>query len=67
MIPFMFLAYAAMALLIVFGIVAIFTSIFDRSGKHDWVPTRAGGIIGGIALMLSILAGIWLTLRNLFS
>jgi hypothetical protein len=62
----MLLAYATMALFIIFGIVGIFTSMFNRSGKHDWVPTRAGGIIGGAALILAIITGIWLELRSLF-
>lgn len=61
----MFLVYAAMALFIVFGIVAIFTAMIHRDGKHDWIPTRTGGIIGGTALILFILVGVWLALRSL--
>ena len=67
MLACMFPLYAAWVLIIVFGIVAIFTAMIHRDGKHDWIPTRAGGIIGGSALVLFILAGIWLALRNLIS
>ena len=63
----MFLVYAAWAVMIVFGIVAILTSMLRKDRKHGWVPTRAGGMIGGIALILFITAGIWLMLRSLFS
>lgn len=61
----MFLVYAGMVLFIGFGAVAIFTSITRRDGKHDWTPTRIGGIIGGTALILFILGGVWVALRNL--
>jgi hypothetical protein len=61
----MILAYLAMAIFIVFGIIAILTSILDKTGKHDWVPTKLGGIIGGIALILFLLAGVWLLIMNL--
>jgi uncharacterized membrane protein YccF (DUF307 family) len=64
MLSFMFLAYAGFALIILFGITAIFTSIIHKDGKHDWVPTRTGGIMGGIALILFLLAGIWLAVQS---
>jgi uncharacterized membrane protein len=66
MISFMFLAYAAMALVIVFGIVAMFSATFHKDRKHEWIPTRIGGIIAGIAMILFILAGIWIAIRSLF-
>ncbi len=61
----MFLAYTAMALFIVLGVVAIFTVAPHIDKKHEWVPTRAVEIIGGMALILTVLAGSWFTLRNL--
>ena len=67
MLSSMFLLYAAVALVIVFGIVALFTAMIRRDGKHDWIPTRAGGIIGGSALILFILAGVWLAIRSLLT
>jgi len=60
----MFLAYATIALFIIFGVVAIFTSMLDRRGKHDWVPTGAGGMIGEAVLVLFIVTGIWLGPRR---
>jgi hypothetical protein len=60
----MFLAYAGMAVMILFGVVAIFTSIFRWDGKRDWMPTRTGTIIYIAALILLVLAGVWATLRK---
>ena len=61
----MFLVYAALALFIVFGVYAIFTSMIRRDKKHEWVPTTAGGIIGTIAVLLFLIGAIWVTLQNL--
>jgi hypothetical protein len=65
MISDMFIAYAGMALFIVFGIYAIFTSMRHKDGKHDWVPTRTGAIIGGLAIILFVIAGLWALLQSL--
>lgn len=61
----MFLAYAGMAVVVLFGIVAIFSSMFHRRGEHDWIPTRPGVVIYAGALLLLILAGIWAAIRDL--
>ncbi len=61
----MLLAYAAMAIFVLFGIYSIVSAFRHKDGKHDWIPTRTGGMIGAIALILCILAGFWLVLKSL--